>query len=292
MKKSIFNFLFIITILMGITTPQNVAAQDYYTAEEQPAQFPGGDETLLKWLSYHIIYPTMAIEQNFQGEVVVKFVVEKDGSISNPSIESSVHPLLDEEALRVINLVPPIFNPAKQNGKNVRSWYTIPINFKLYDDKESTSNTEQINNTNSNEYYNDIREVKEVAPIPVPEEKSESIKETDYDYDENIIFTTVERPAEYPGGVVALSQFLSANIQYPDLAAVIGGIEGRVVVQFVVEKDGSISYIKIARGKHPLLDVEAARVVKSITEPFTPAMQNGKNVRYWFTLPLNFKLQK
>ena len=289
MKKSIFNFLFIITILMGISTPQNVAAQDYYTAEEQLAQFPGGDETLLKWLSYHIIYPTMAIEQNIEGEVVVKFVVEKDGSISNPSIESSVHPLLDEEALRVINLVPPIFNPAKQNGRNVRSWYTIPINFKLYDNKESTSNTEQINNTNSNEYYNDIREVNEVAPIPVPEEKSESIKEIDYD--ENIIFTTVERPAEYPGGVVALLQFISANIQYPELAAE-RDIEGRVVVQFVVEKDGYISDIKIARGKHPLLDVEAARVVKSITEPFTPAMQNGKKVRYWFALPINFKLQK
>lgn len=291
MKKSIFNFLFIITILMGISTPQNVAAQDYYTAEEQPAQFPGGDETLLKWLSYHIIYPTMAIEQNIEGEVVVKFVVEKDGSISNSSIESSVHPLLDEEALRVINLVPPIFNSAKQNGKNVRSWYTIPINFKLYDNNESTSNTEQINSTNSNEYYNDIREVKEVAPIPVPDVKSESIKEIDYDYDENIIFTTVERPAEYPGGVVALLQFISANIQYPELAAE-RDIEGRVVVQFVVEKDGYISDIKIARGKHPLLDVEAARVVKSITEPFTPAMQNGKNVRYWFTLPVTFKLQK
>lgn len=276
---------------MGITTPQNVAAQDIFTAVEQPAQFPGGDETLLKWLSYHIIYPTMAIEQNFQGEVVVKFVVEKDGSISNPSIESSVHPLLDEEALRVINLVPPIFNPAKQNGKNVRSWYTIPINFKLYDDKESTSNTEQINNTNSNEYYNDIREVKEVAPIPVPEEKSESIKETDYDYDENIIFTTVEQKAEYPGGVVALFQFLNANIQYPELA-VERDIEGRVVVHFVVEKDGYISDIKIARGKHPLLDVEAARVVKSITKKFIPAKLNGKNVRYWFALPVTFKLQK
>ena len=136
---------------------------------------------------------------------------------------------------------------------------------------------------------NDIREVNEVAPIPVPEEKSESIKEIDYD--ENIIFTTVERPAEYPGGVVALLQFISANIQYPELAAE-RDIEGRVVVQFVVEKDGSISNIKIARGKHPLLDVEAARVVKSITEPFTPAMQNGKKVRYWFALPINFKLQK
>ena len=295
MKKSTFNFLFIITILMGISTPQNVAAQDYYTAEEQPAQFPGGDETLLKWLSYHIIYPTMAIEQNIEGEVVVKFVVEKDGSISNPSIESSVHPLLDEEALRVINLVPPIFNPAKQNGKNVRSWYTIPINFKLYDDKESTSNTEQINSTNSNEYYNDIREVNDNShvfiAIPDSDEYPEPIKETDYDYDENIIFTTVERPAEYPGGVVALLQFINANIQYPELAAE-RDIEGRVVVQFVVEKDGSISDIKIARGKHPLLDVEAARVVKSITEPFTPAMQNGKNVRYWFALPVTFKLQK
>ena len=128
-----------------------------------------------------------------------------------------------------------------------------------------------------------------IPPAPIPEEKPETKKETNYDYDENKIFTTVEQKAEYPGGYAALMQFINENIQYPELA-VEDNAQGFVVISFIVEKDGSISDVKVARGRHPELDKEAVRVVKKITKKFIPAKQNGKIVRYRFNIPISFKL--
>ncbi len=109
------------------------------------------------------------------------------------------------------------------------------------------------------------------------------------DPDENKVFTTVEQKAMYPGGDAALLAWINSNIQYPTMAQE-EGAQGRVIISFVVEKDGSITDVKVARGRHPELDKEALRVVKKIPKKFTPAKQNGKNVRYKFNLPVTFKL--
>lgn len=139
----------------------------------------------------------------------------------------------------------------------------------------------------------DIIDVEEKSvmppPPPAPEPAPEPKKETNYDYDENKIFTTVEQKAHYPGGDAALIQFINENIQYPELA-VEDNAQGRVIVSFIVEKDGSISDVKVTRGRHPELDKEAVRVVKKITKKFIPAKQNGKIVRYRFNIPVSFKL--
>ena len=103
------------------------------------------------------------------------------------------------------------------------------------------------------------------------------------------IYFSAEQVAYYPGGDVALMQYIASAIQYP-VEAQEEGVQGRVVIQFVVEKDGSIGEVKVARGRHPALDAEAVRVVKNIPEKFIPGKVNGKVVRYWFTLPINFKL--
>ena len=103
------------------------------------------------------------------------------------------------------------------------------------------------------------------------------------------IFTEVEQPASYSGGETALMNWLANNIQYPPLATE-DGAQGRVVVQFVVEKDGRVGSVKIVRSVHPELDKEAVRVIKSIKTRFIPGKINGQPVRQWFTLPINFKL--
>ena len=131
----------------------------------------------------------------------------------------------------------------------------------------------------------DVEEKSVMPPPPAPAPK----KETNYDYDENKIFSTVEQKANYPGGDAALIQFINENIQYPELA-VEDNAQGRVIVSFIVEKDGSISDVKVTRGRHPELDKEAVRVVKKITKKFIPAKQNGKIVRYRFNIPVSFKL--
>lgn len=104
------------------------------------------------------------------------------------------------------------------------------------------------------------------------------------------IFTAVEQKPQFPGGEAALMKWLSSHIQYPVMAQE-EGAQGRVVVQFVVERDGTIGQTKIARGRHPELDKEAVRLVKSLPK-FIPGKNNGQAVRCWFTLPINFKLQQ
>lgn len=97
--------------------------------DEEPS-FPGGDVALMKWMQQNVNYPDMAAEMGIQGMVYVKFVVNKDGSVSNPIIVKSVHDDLDAEAVRVVGKMPN-WNPGEQAGKKVRVYYTIPINFVL-----------------------------------------------------------------------------------------------------------------------------------------------------------------
>ena len=98
--------------------------QDVFNVVEDMPQFPGGATELFEYLAQNINYP------NIQGRVIVTFVVEKDGSISNAEVVKSVAPSLDAEALRVINAMPN-WIPGKQNGKEVRVKYTVPISFHL-----------------------------------------------------------------------------------------------------------------------------------------------------------------
>ena len=106
---------------------------------------------------------------------------------------------------------------------------------------------------------------------------------------ESKIFDVVEQSPEYPGGPEALMRYLSDNIRYPVIAQE-NGIQGRVIVRFVVNKNGEISDVKVLRGVDPSLDKEAERVVKSMPK-WIPGKQNGKAVNVYFTLPVNFVLK-
>lgn len=101
-----------------------------FTSVEQMPQFPGGEAELLKWITTHIKYPAIAMENNVQGKVVVQFVVTRDGSIGEVKIARGKDPDLDKEAMRVVKTLPK-FIPGKMNGQAVNVWYTLPINFKL-----------------------------------------------------------------------------------------------------------------------------------------------------------------
>ena len=102
-------------------------------------------------------------------------------------------------------------------------------------------------------------------------------------------YDVVEEMPEYPGGPEALSKYLSENIKYPEEAEE-KGIEGRVIITFIVEKDGSISEVEVVNHVNPLLDNEAVRVIKSM-QRWIPGKQNGKTVRVKYTVPVTFKLQ-
>ena len=98
---------------------------------ENPAVPPTGDiPSLLKWIANHIEYPQSALDNNIQGKVVLRFVVEKDGSIGDVVVARKVDPALDKEAVRVLKSMPK-WTPGKQCGKAVRSYFTLPIAFVL-----------------------------------------------------------------------------------------------------------------------------------------------------------------
>ena len=118
--------------------------------------------------------------------------------------------------------------------------------------------------------------------IAAPEPPKHVVEETK-------IFTVVEQMPMYPGGDGALMGYLRDNIHYPTVAAE-NGVQGRVVVGFVVERDGSITDVKILRGVDPSLDREAMRVVKSMPK-WTPGKQNGSAVRVKYQVPVSFRLQ-
>ncbi len=123
-------------------------------------------------------------------------------------------------------------------------------------------------------------EVVIAAPVEAPQEEEE----------EEVVFVVVESMPEFPGGQQALFKYLSENVKYPVIAQE-NGIQGRVICQFVVNKDGSIVDVEVVRsGGDPSLDKEAVRVIKSMPK-WKPGKQRGKAVRVKYTVPVNFKLQ-
>lgn len=118
-----------------------------------------------------------------------------------------------------------------------------------------------------------------VAPAVVEEEEEEA----------NQIFTIVETPPMFPGGEAALLKYVGDNLKYPVIAQE-NGIQGRVVVSFVVNRDGSIVDAVVMRGVDPSLDKEALRVVGTLPK-WEPGKQRGKPVRVRYTLPVQFRLQ-
>lgn len=132
MKKLLFfTFALLITFVSSATSQNYYDESDpVYIDVEQKPEFPGGDKELFKYVQATIKYPTEAYEQKIEGRVIVQFVVEKDGSISDVKVVRKIHPLLDAEAVRVIENMPK-WEPGTQRGKIVRVRYILPISFKI-----------------------------------------------------------------------------------------------------------------------------------------------------------------
>lgn len=128
----------------------------------------------------------------------------------------------------------------------------------------------------------DIINAQEHKDAVVVEEKAPVVED-------NKVFESVEQMPTFPGGDAALLKYVADHIRYPGPAQE-NGIQGRVVVQFVVTKTGSVGEVKVVRSKDPDLDKEAVRVVKTLPK-FVPGKMNGQPVNVWYTLPITFKLQ-
>ncbi|MDE6535609.1 MAG: energy transducer TonB [Muribaculaceae bacterium] len=189
-----------------------------------------------------------------------------------PFEEPEVEEVLPEEVLNTVKVTELAIVEDDQVSKEDE--------IKTQDELKETTNA--FDAKDFNEGTDDVTVVRTIKDEVVVEEKKPEPKPEQ-------IFTAVEESPKFPGGDKAMYEFLSKNIRYPEMAAQ-NNIQGRVTVQFVVEKDGSIGEVKVVRGKDPDLDKEAVRVVKSMPK-FIPGKMNGQAVRVWYTLPINFKLQ-
>ncbi len=154
--------------------------------------------------------------------------------------------------------------------------------------EEELKSQEELNKTNTaigafdvkgnDEAAGEVLKAKEVIAQPEPPKEEETK-----------VFDVVEQMPSFPGGPSALMQYLSSNIKYPVVAEE-NGVQGRVIVTFVVEKDGSITDVRVVKGVDPSLDKEAQRVVKSMPK-WIPGKQNGAAVRVKYTVPVTFRLQ-
>ena len=148
------------------------------------------------------------------------------------------------------------------------------------------------------EVLNVVEDVKEVEDIEIQTEDDKEVEVVIAapveapveEEDEEVVFMVVETMPEFPGGTQQLFKFLSENVKYPVIAQE-NGIQGRVVCQFTVNKDGSIVDVEVVRsGGDASLDKEAVRVIKSMPK-WKPGKQRGKPVRVKYTVPVSFKLQ-
>ena len=220
--------------------------------------YPGGSHEMTRFIANSLRYPREAADQDIQGLVVYNFVVELDGSLSNFEIMHRAHPLLDEEALRIIKSMPP-WRPAVYKGENVRSTQYVPMYFKLNKNGTRSSTTAQ---------------QRKVMPLDPNEE----------------IFTIVDQMPEFPTGEDGLGRFISEFIQYP-VRAKQEGIQGRILCAFIVRKDGTISNVEVVNGLDNELDNEALRVL-SMMPKWTPGKNDNKIVSVKCILPIDFKIDE
>ena len=133
MKSKIILLLATLFFFCGTTVFAQNANEDtnkaYEVVDEMPS-FTGGQNALMQFLADNVKYPVVAFENGVQGRVLVSFIVERDGSLSNVKVERSVDPLLDKEAVRVVKAMPK-WQPGKQKGSTVRVKFTVPIVFRM-----------------------------------------------------------------------------------------------------------------------------------------------------------------
>ena len=135
MKRVLFILALLFTYVMvnaqsNTGSKEKTSNEKIYDVVEIPPSFPGGQAALLAWIASHVNYPQKAMESRIEGRIIVGFVIECDGSVSQAKIIRSVDPLLDDEAIRVVMGMPK-WTPGRQNGKNVRVKYNVPVNFRL-----------------------------------------------------------------------------------------------------------------------------------------------------------------
>lgn len=231
------------------------------------------DGKMLEFIYNNIKYPEVAKANGIEGRVIMRFVVEKDGSLGDVQVLRDPGGGCGKEAERVVKMMPK-WIAGKQRGRTVKVWFTLPVVFKL--PKETALDEEPM-----------------FAPMPEPVEP-----------EQEAIFKVVEDMPRFPGcenkglnktevrkcADAEVLKFVYGNLKYPKIARE-NGVEGRAILQWVVNPDGTISDIKVLRDPGGGCGEEAVRVIKLMPK-WIPGKQRGRPVPVRYTFPVQFKLEK
>lgn len=272
---------------------------DIYVVVEEMPTFPGcegindrdekkncSDEKIHDYIYDNLQYPSIASENGVEGIVIVKFVVEKDGSIEEAKIVRDIGANCGMEAMRLVNAMPK-WTPGRQRGFLVRVQSEVTVRFKLKDGKKykPTFTPAKPN-----------LQVVELAPPPPPP----PVKKEEPDSSDEIYKVVEEQPffqgcngyqdpvEEKKCSQEKLVEFVYSNLKYPEQAKA-KGIQGTVYTKFIIEKDGSITKPEIVRDIGGGCGEEAIRII-NLMPTWNPGKQNGKMVRVQFNMPVKFKL--
>lgn len=215
------------------------------------SEMPQPSVDISKYLADNLHYPATARSAGIEGRVVAQFVINKEGKVGNIVIQRGIHPDCDREVLRVLSAMPD-WKPGREAGVPVNVYYTMPVSFKL--------------------------------AIPAREQEATAKAEAP---DDSKTYTAVE---QMPRPSVDLAQYLAENLRYPESARK-AGVEGRVVAQFIVDKEGKVKNIVIWRGIHPDCDQEVVRILSNMPD-WIPGRQGGVAANVYYTLSVSFRLEQ
>ncbi|MES2378640.1 MAG: TonB family protein [Bacteroidota bacterium] len=246
-------------------TGQPLAIVDVYP------MYKGGFSGLGFFVNKNLDYPADDIKNDAKGVVKVNLIVEKNGMLTHFKVLSAASTTLGEEAIRLLRLSAP-WMPGAIAKENPPSRVQLTVRLFFYLDKTDKGYVSR--SADVAYYYNELSD--------------NAFKATADTNKSTGIFSKVEKQPEFPGGLEAFGKFLASRIQYPYSDAR-NGVSGKVIVSFIVEKDGNLSNIKAIRGPSESMAREAVRVMK-LSPHWSPGYQDGKPVRVNYTVPIAFAL--
>ena len=236
----------------GPLAPRDTTDEVFEVAEEMPELIGG-----LEALEEAVVYPPEARAENVQGRVIVQFIVDEEGRVTEPAVERSPDDRLSEAALAAVRTVR--FRPGRQRGGPVRVRFALPVTFQLPGGASAQERARER-----------MEETREMLRNPPPPDAAG-------------VYDVAEVQPELIGGLEALQE----RLVYPE-AAKEAGVQGRVIVQFVIDEEGRVVDPVAVRSPSEAFSEAALAAVRQAR--FRPGRMRGEPVKVRFSLPITFRL--
>jgi TonB family protein len=279
-------FVIALIIRLSALSAQNGVLVKLIPAETESGnitapQFPGGETGLYKFLESNIRYPYLLLKIEMEGDLDIKFTIDRDGTVQEAEITRGFDPIADDEAIRVVKAMPR-WIPAADSGQPVKMEQKLTISFKADEDLKERAKEQREKEANDN-FYVGYKLTKE-SDLQIDNSNkvvSDIIVQSD---------TLLNKSPQFPGGKEALEAYLKSNLKYPKQAIQMG-IEGRVIYNILISEQGEISRIVLFKGIFRDCNEEAFYLIKKMPK-WIPGLKDGKPAPMEVMLPIPFVLPK